>query len=154
MISSGFKNRKFFYPFLFRRVPSGMGYFKTLSNQIIYWSWSNLKKNINKKKFLIKQKLEMCWNTVNPELTTTSEKRPPFCGPIFHYITPPVHNGHYMCVPRVIVVQRFDYTYFCIYWIDSGDEIPDSWNSSQTVGMPDSFPYRIDHSEQTNCLKS
>jgi len=34
--------------------------------------------------------------TVKPELTTTSEQRPP------------VNNGHYFWVPKVIVVHKFD----------------------------------------------
>ncbi len=60
-------------------------------------------------------------NTVKPELTTTSEKRPPVYND--HYFKssfphlenketfeqrPPVNSGHYFWVPRVVVVHRFD----------------------------------------------
>ncbi len=76
---------------------------------------------IDKLKLPPKKLISCSKNTVKPELTSTSEQRPPvyqghrFKGPIKICIIqdtseqrPPVNNGHNFRVPRVVVVHRLD----------------------------------------------
>ncbi len=63
---------------------------------------------------------EKAESTFKPELTATSEQRPPVNNGQFNSVTAsinltfiraPLSNGHFFQVPRVAIVHRFDYNF-------------------------------------------